>query len=155
MNHSLHSRSLVAAMVVVAAIAFGAPGLHAQIAGEIEAKVAFEFNVENTRLPAGDYVIRPVEEPGATILEMVSADGKVGVFITTTEAQAKQMPKTSELVFDKIGNRDFLREIWVDSSQIGYQLEKPKAELRLEKAGSKSVQHRLTVRHHKTSSKKP
>lgn len=155
MNLIITSKNFAAALTIVATMAFGVAGLHAQILGEVTAKVPFEFNVENTRLPAGDYIIAPTDDASVPVLEVTSADGKVGIFVTPLSTQVKQLPKISELVFDKIGNHYFLREIWVEASQLGYTFDKPRAEVKLEKTGLKSDRHRLTVKHSKTRTRKP
>lgn len=155
MNALTQGRRAIAAFGIVAAMVFAVPALHAQITGEIEAKVPFEFTVDNTRLPAGDYVIRPVGEESITSLELVSANGKLGVLMAPMNAEANDVPKISELVFDRISNRYFLREIWVEGNQYGYSIEKSKVETRLERAaGAKSEQHRVTVKHHGKMSRK-
>jgi hypothetical protein len=154
MRQILKSKSLAMAFAAALILVFGAVGVKAQMITEIEAKIPFAFSVENTRLPAGDYFIRPAEDL-TPMLEIVSADNKVAAFILPESAQAKQTPKVSELAFDKVGNQEFLREIWVEGSIPGYSFPKSKAEVSLEKKGGKTEQHRMTVKHNKTRTHKP
>jgi hypothetical protein len=147
-------KNLAMILAIAATVAIGAPVLHAQIIGEVEAKIPFAFSVDNTTLPAGDYTISPTEENDPSILWLQSADGNVGVLIATQNTQATQLPKSSELVFDKVGNRHFLRQIWLETEPAGYDLMKSKTEIRLEKSGTKAEQHRLTVKHNKAKTKK-
>jgi hypothetical protein len=51
------------------------------------------------------------------------------------------------LVFDKVGDREFLSQIWVDGSSDGYQVEKSRIQLKLEKSGAKPQSHRATATH--------
>jgi hypothetical protein len=78
MYQNFHGKYLV---FVFCVMALCATGTRAQIVGNMEAKVPFAFSVENTRLPAGDYFTSPVQD-SAPVLEMTSADNKVGVFLS-------------------------------------------------------------------------
>ncbi len=135
--------SVVALTVVLCSIAAWAQ----LTSGELEAKVPFPFTATNTSLPAGSYFIQAVEDT-VPVLELTNFDARVGVMLQTENAQAKPN-QTSELVFDKFGDKYFLREVWVEGSSYGYFLPKPRAEVKLEKSGAKLERHRLSIIHHK------
>jgi hypothetical protein len=155
MYRLLNCRNCFAVLVLALVMTVSAAIVNAQIVGgELEAKIPFEFTAGSTRLPAGTYLIRPTGEYGAPILELTTVDSKVGVLLETIPAQAKP-DQTSELIFDKMGDRYFLREIWAQGTAEGYTLEKPRAERQLEKGGHKAERHRLPAIHHKTRTRKP
>jgi hypothetical protein len=120
---------------------------YAQIDRQLDCNIPFAFTAANTRLPAGEYVIVVPDSIQPLILELQSADGKIGVLLETMNAKSVTLPKASELVFDRIGKREFLREIWVQDMQFGYQIQKPAAEAKLEKQALKAESHRLSVKH--------
>ena len=121
--------------------------VYAQIVRELDCDIPFAFNAGNTRLPAGKYVIVVPDVSETTLLQLQSADGKISVLLETISYQPDMLPKTSELVFDRIGKREFLREITVQDRQYGYQLAKSHDEVKLEKQNLKPETHRVTVKH--------
>jgi hypothetical protein len=148
MDHPIIGKSFMAALIFAAVIISSPPALHAQMVGELEAKIPFEFNADNTRLPAGDYFIRPAQEVGTTVLEIESANHKVSVFVMTINTQTTQAPEMSKLLFDKIGSRYFLRGIVVQDSMMGYDIQQSKTEASLMKGSAKVDKHWLNVNHH-------
>jgi hypothetical protein len=146
--------SFIAALMFLASMALSTTALQAQIVGELEAKVPFDFSVDNTRLPAGDYFIRPVQDSIDNVLEIESADNKVSVLVAPDSDQVSTMSKAYDLVFDKIGNSYFLRQIALQNSPTVYDLVQSKAEARLSKKMTKIEKRHLSVEHHKAKSSK-
>jgi hypothetical protein len=125
-------RSFIGALVFLTSMVLGTSALHAQMIGEeMDVKVPFAFHADNTKLPAGEYFIRPVKDTLGDILEIVSADSTIAVFVMPVSDEAYTVSKTSDLTFDKIGTSYFLRGIKVQDSDLGYQLVESKAEERL------------------------
>src|SRR3954471_16870038 len=73
-------------------------------------KVPFAFIVGDTRLPAGDYVIRAAEEGGG-VVEIASANGRRIVFAPTIPWDQASQPAGAELVFRKFGDAYFLSRV--------------------------------------------
>jgi hypothetical protein len=109
--------------------------------------ISHPFFVNNTKLPAGTYTLRVLDEnESANTLELQSLDGHTSVMFNTEDAQPKQEPRESKLVFDKVGDDYFLSRIWVDGdTYTGYALEKPKLEKRLEARGTKIEKHEVAI----------
>src|SRR5258707_892767 len=106
-------------------MAFGAVAAQAQIESDvtIEANIPYSFIVGNTTLPAGKYAIKALDnDPG--VLEIRSADNRTAVFIETESAQANQEPSKSELVFNKVGDKYFLAQVWLEGHKDGNQIAK-------------------------------
>ena len=75
---------------------------HAQIIGELEANIPFQFHAGNVKLPAGKYLIHMLDggaDPG--VMEITNADGSTAALFEVQQAQANSSPAKSELIFDK------------------------------------------------------
>ena len=66
---------------------------HAQIIGTIEADIPFQFHAGNTRLPAGKYFIRMVDDSDLTIMEISKPDGSVAALFQVRSAEANSTPR--------------------------------------------------------------
>jgi len=105
----------------------------------LKANIPFSFMVQNKTLPAGEYTIR---ETGAdidsdNILEIVSNTGKDrAVLFQTIGTITERMPKSSELVFDKVGDSYFLSKIFVAGDNDGSLIEPTKTEKKLGKGSA-------------------
>jgi hypothetical protein len=75
----------------------------------IVAKVPFAFVVGNTRLPAGQYVVKTASDD-PSVWEITSADGSRSVMVLTINASSSPTP-TPELVFDRFENQYFLARV--------------------------------------------
>jgi hypothetical protein len=118
----------------------------AQLIGALDVNVPHPFFVNNTKLPAGKYSVRVLDDLSANMMEMQSMDGRTSVMFDTEDAQPKDEPRASKLVFNKVGNDYFLSRIWLDGdSYVGYALEKTKLEKKLEGSGAKSERHEVAI----------
>ena len=62
--------------LVFAAMIYPSPA-HAQLVGTMEADIPFQFHAGDTKLPAGKYVIRMLDDSDLTIMEISRPDGSV------------------------------------------------------------------------------
>lgn len=102
----------------------------------IRGDVPFTFMVGDTTLPAGKYEIRALDDmPG--VLELRSVNGLTAVVFDAENVVAKlnQIPTKTELVFDKVGDKYFLSQVWVAGGDTGSELVKSRMEKRLEGGG--------------------
>ena len=106
----------------------------------IQADVPFAFVVGNTTLPAGKYVIRGIDDNRPGVLELRSVNGRKTIVIDTDNAEAnpERLQSKSELVFDKVGDKYFLSQVWAEDNASGSQLVRSRMEKRLAKGGSQS-----------------
>ena len=109
----------------------------------IQANVPFDFTVSDTRLPAGKYEIRRLDDEVSNALEIRSANGRTAVAFTVDDAQRPddQIANKTELIFDKVGDRYFLSQVWVAGSASGSELPKSRLQKRLATDGSQSEKH--------------
>ncbi len=75
--------------------------------------VPFAFIVENRTLPAGDYQVKPLSDIDRNVLEIRSTDGRYGVVVLTWDTAGEARGAQPKLVFDRYGNKAFLRGVEV------------------------------------------
>jgi hypothetical protein len=132
----------LATLLFLSTIVFSGVMAQAQIdTGEIKADIPFKITVENATLPAGHYTIIPMLSAEST-LEMRNFDKKINVLLSAEYVSDTGNVKSPELVFEKIGGKDFLRE--VRTPDLTYVLVKPSQETKLEKEGQKAQSHKVS-----------
>jgi hypothetical protein len=109
----------------------------------IQANVPFDFTVSDTRLPAGKYEIRKLDDEVSNIFELRSANGRTTVAFSAEDAQRRdnQIASKTEFVFDKVGDQYFLSQVWVAGSASGSELPKSRKQKRLDADGSQAEKH--------------
>jgi hypothetical protein len=118
----------------------------AQLIGALNVTVPHPFFVNKTEMPAGTYTLRVLDDMAPTMMEIQSIDGRNSVMFDTEDAQPKGEPTENTIVFDKVGDDYFLSRIWLEGdSYVGYALEKPKLEKRLEASGTKVEKHQVAI----------
>lgn len=150
------SRYIVRTLLVLCfLVTVGDVATNAQIDSDvtIEADIPNAFVVKDTSLPAGKYTIRVVDDTNLKVLEIRSVRGDKSVLFETEDTLANETPRRTELVFDKIGDKYFLSQIWLSGSNSGSQLEKTKMERDLEASGMKGERNSV-IAHHRSSKKK-
>jgi len=76
----------------------------------VVAHVPFAFIVGDSRLPAGDYIVKDVEgDPG--VMSITSADGRQSTFTLAMASSSDQMPVRPGLVFEKFDDQYFLARV--------------------------------------------
>jgi hypothetical protein len=125
----------------------GAVPASAMATQEIKAHIPFNFTVENTKLPAGNYTITPlgIEDPNVLVLR--NENDKTAIeFITFVTRPETKLP-SAELIFDRYGKKEFLHKVLVPNDQSA-ELPVSHAERRAEKVTMKAAeQHALAVDH--------
>jgi hypothetical protein len=135
---------MIATLVVGIAAAIGAPAF-AQVTGPITAQIPFGFTVRDKSFPAGTYVLSNANDQNPNTMELRSKDGRHHILFTTEAATPRREPAKPELVFDKAGNSYFLREVISTDDSEGGTIAKSHEEARLESAGKKVEQHRISL----------
>lgn len=109
---------------------------------QIEVNVPFDFVVGDTRLPAGKYQIRAIDDNSNDVLEIRSANSRTSVIFDTEAAEnrGELVKNKTQLVFDKVGDEHFLFQIWVEGSASGNELAKSRMEKRLLNGGFQAAQ---------------
>jgi hypothetical protein len=121
----MNRRSLVVvALLALSVLATSLPA-HAQSSdAKVGTTIPFGFVVGDTSLPAGEYrIVHQTHQMPA--LRIQSADGKVNMGLNPVERLARQhmgdAPAAGSLVFDKVGDKHYLSEVWMPGED-GYLL---------------------------------
>jgi hypothetical protein len=120
---------------------------HAQIVGDLEVNIPFQFHVGNTKLPPGTYVIHFLDDSDLAVMEISSADGSTSTLFAVREAQASPAPAKSELIFNKYGNRYFLVKLFDEGNPSGSQVVETRYEQKIGQEGT-TVQEHVLAHHH-------
>src|SRR5438270_6572921 len=106
----------------------------AQITGDLEVDVPFQFHAGNSKLPPGKYFIHVLDNSDLNIMEISSADGATSALFEVCGAEANSAPAKSELIFNKYGNRYFLAKLFDEGNPSGSQVLKSRYEQRISQA---------------------
>jgi hypothetical protein len=107
----------------LAAAALAAGNLFAQ-AHAVKATMPFDFSVSNKLLPSGTYTVIPVTDD---VIAIQNGDNKILV-LSRASSDSRQLPNGGALIFDKVQDQYFLREVLGGSSALNVELPRTKAE---------------------------
>jgi hypothetical protein len=134
-----HLLSLLIALVF--ALTIYPSKAHAQIVGDLQVNIPFQFHVGNTKLPAGQYVIHMLDDSDLTVMEITSADGSTSALFQVQDAEANSTPAKSELIFNKYGNRYFLAKLFDEGNPSGSQVLMSRYEKRVSQETAEAQAH--------------
>lgn len=89
--------------------------------GLVKANVPFNFIVNKTEMPAGQYRIQPLGLTGVA-MSIQSADDRVVNTILPHGCESAEAQKTTKLVFHRYGTQYFLAQIWIQGNNRGEEL---------------------------------
>lgn len=135
----------LAVAVVGAMLALGAVlPASAQESGPIKVTVPFDFVVENSRLPAGEYTIR---QAAHGTLRIQSNDGRTMATFLALPTQGKVTMKETHFAFHRYGREYFLETIWTPGQEVGWEVLQGKREVELARNGTIPVQTAMVSGH--------
>jgi hypothetical protein len=102
----------IAALMSVSAIA--------EDAIAIKANVPFDFMVGNQRVPAGEYTF--AQNGSSSMIQISSWDTRTALRVLRHPAGINTTGSPYALVFNKYGNRCFLKQVWTGNGVMGVQL---------------------------------
>jgi hypothetical protein len=106
----------------------------------VEGNIPFAFNAGDIQFPAGNYKIVRSSDVGLS-MKITNEDKNVSEFLIAEDMTVTKQEQPAELIFHKIGGKNFLSEIRT-SGEV-YQLEKSNQEKQLLMDGSKFVNHKV------------
>ena len=115
--------------------------VHAQIIGNIEVSIPFQFHAGNAKLPPGNYIIRMLDTSDLTVMEISSADGSTSALFDVHDAEANSTPAKTELIFNKYGNRYFLAKVFDEGNANGSELSKSSYEKKAGQSAAETQAH--------------
>jgi hypothetical protein len=113
----------------------------AQLVGTMEADIPFQFHAGNTKLPAGKYFFRMMDDSDLTLIEISKPDGSVAVLLQVRETDANSAPRKSELIFNRYGNKYFLEKLFDEGQSSGSQVSESSYEKRVGRAAAEAQEH--------------
>jgi hypothetical protein len=114
---------------------------HAQIVGDLEVDIPFQFHAGNAKLPAGKYRIRMLDNSDLTVMEISSADDSTSALFQVQEVEVSSQPAKSELIFNKYGDRYFLARLFDEGNPSGSQVVESKYEKRISGQAATAQEH--------------
>jgi hypothetical protein len=138
-------RSLVRSIGIAGGILVlaGVQNASAQIADTVEFTTSFPFMVGYATVPAGSYSIRP-DNDNPEILELTGAH--TAVLFQTQNAEARETPSKTEVVFKRFGSGYVLKDIWVEGSDAGAETMAVESERHVAKHPGAAGEQRVTGR---------
>src|ERR1700730_11206128 len=128
-------------IALVCALTIHPARAHAQIIGEHRVDIPFQFYAGNAKLPAGEYVVRMLDNSNLRVMEIRAADGSTSALFGVEDAQVNSAPPESELIFNKYGNRYFLAELFDEGNPDGSRVPESSLEKRISKKVAEAQEH--------------
>jgi hypothetical protein len=120
---SILGSSLIASALAIGSLA-STQSASAQSSTMAEVKIPFTFQMGAQILPAGSY--RIVRESG--YLVRLQGPDNAGGYVQMHDAIKLHAANHGSVVFDRYGNKYFLRQIWTEGSANGLECSKSRAE---------------------------
>ena len=120
----------------------------AQIVGNLEADIPFQFHAGNAKLPAGKYRVQVLDDSGLTVMEISSVDGSTAALFQVDSAEANSTPAKSELIFNKYGDSYFLAKLFDEGNASGSAVVESLYEKRVSRATLEAQTHVPAHRRH-------
>jgi hypothetical protein len=140
-NRTMGRHLLLSFIALVFTLTFSPTKAHAQITGEIEANIPFQFHAGNAKLPPGKYVIHMLDTTDLGIMEISSADGSTSALFEVRQTEVNSAPAKTELIFNKYGNRYFLATLFDEGNPDGSTIGKSHYEEKVGEAAAEAQAH--------------
>ena len=95
--------------------------------GVVKANIPFNFIVDKTQVPAGQYMIQNVGSSGTAMI-IESQDRSLVKLVLPNACESAQVQQKSKLVFHRYGDQYFLAQIWTAGNDRGRELLKTEQE---------------------------
>lgn len=95
---------------------------YAQPTNRLNVEIPYQFRVGNDLLPAGKYVIEPVDAFDPNVLVFRDVNNNAVAIVSALPAERLTHPAKSSLVFSKVGNQEVLTKIWLGGQKEGFQI---------------------------------
>ena len=134
-NQGFKTITMLSLLLMLAAISVNAQQLSEN---KIAVTIPFDFAVDETKLPAGNYTLRRIVLPSTydrLVIQSVDGSGDSHTGMTRPN-RTSEAPKQSNIVFNRYGDQYFLSQVWMAGSDTGRDLFQSRNERNLAK-GSK------------------
>ena len=106
-------------LAMSAAAMLGTTGLYAQTG--VVANVPFNFIVETTKMPAGEYTLQPISKTSG-VIQILNRETGESVLVCAPSLLSIHNGKddgTGKLIFHRYGDRYFFSEVWTPNGLRG------------------------------------
>jgi hypothetical protein len=110
-----------------AALLLAASACIAQTKGDVAAEIPFPFVVAEHTLPAGRYIVSPMNGNTLRIHKFMGP----GMLVLTNAAQRSESDNSSKLVFHRYEGAYFLSQVWIMGNDRGKEVLRSRAEREL------------------------
>ena len=87
----------------------------------LKVNVPFSFIINRATLPAGEYSVDSVDDPGGT-LAIRSLTSNTSNLVISNSCQSLKPVGRTKLVFHRYGDRYFLSQVWIEGMNSGHEL---------------------------------
>lgn len=113
----------------------------AQIVGDIEVNVPFQFQAGNAKLPAGEYRIHMLDDSNLTVMQISSADGSTSTVFQVEDTEPTSAATKSEVIFNRYGDQYFLAKLFEEGSAIGSEVIESRTEKTISEQTTQAQEH--------------
>jgi len=131
-KHSVLTVALAGLLVVL-----GASQAYALGGPTLKAEIPFEFGAGGAALSPGEYTIQQASGASQHVIHVRAEEGSTSAILVGNSTWRAKTPQRSELVFNKYGDRYFLREVRVEGMSGGWQFPTTRAERELTRQASR------------------
>jgi hypothetical protein len=114
----------VLSLVLVAGSAFAQTN-------HVQAKIPFDFMVGKATLPAGQYDLTSLNDGANKLSVLRGSDGRSNAIFSANRVESRNASDKTKLVFHRVGDQYFLRQIWAEGAYAGRELPPTKLESEL------------------------
>jgi hypothetical protein len=113
----------------------------------VKAHLPFAFQVMGDSMPAGDYLVKPMDANSPGLLEIRRTDASGPVAVVLAIPKESGSISHAQMVFDDVGKEKFLRAILLPG-ESGFELPVANAELRAAREVAAEATHGLPASAH-------
>ena len=139
MTHATYTRTgrgelMLSFIALVLALTIFPGKAHAQVIGNLEVTIPFQFHAGDTKLPPGKYIIHTVDNSDLSFMEISSADGHTSALLKVRDTESNSTPAKSELIFNKYGDQYFLEKVFDEGNPDGSRIEESRYKTKVSEA---------------------
>src|SRR6185295_215394 len=130
---------LVASTILSLVVTLMVKSVSAQSSHFFRVIVPFEFEINNKRFPAGEYLVRRVSSDSPQWLAITSVNARTRQTVLTHKIRNGTLQSESKLVFRRYGDQYFLSQIWEAGDNDGRELRTSRGEADLQRLMAKNT----------------
>lgn len=129
---------LVASTILSLVVTLMVKNVSAQSSHYFRVIVPFEFEINDKRFPAGEYIVRRVSSDNPQWLAITSVNARTRQTVLTHKIRNGTLESESKLVFRRYGDQYFLSQVWEAGDNDGRELRTSRGEADLKRLMAKN-----------------